>query len=141
MRRVLVVEDDRDIRDLVVEVLNDEPDLAAEGVDGGEGALRRLAAEGNVDLVLCDLAMPGCSGFELVARMSAHPATVGVPVVAMTALSASAVEADGRATACAAVVAKPFDLAELTAVLRAVLKRAPAPWRGPDRGRDRSFGP
>jgi len=127
VRRVLVVDDDADTRAVLVEALNEEPDLVAEGVDGGEEALRRLAAEGNVDLVLSDLAMPEVSGFELITRLRANPATAPLPVVAVTALDASAVEADERAAGYAAVVAKPFDLAELTNVVRAVLRGALAP--------------
>src|SRR5262245_41716919 len=128
-RRVLVVDDDADTRAVLVEALNDEPDLAAESVESGEAALRRLEVDGDVDLVLSDLVMPGLNGFDLIDRLEARPAGARVPVVVMTALDEASVEADERAARFAALVAKPFDLTELTEVLRAVLASALAPGR------------
>jgi CheY-like chemotaxis protein len=125
-RRVLVVEDDPDTRAVLVEALTEEPDLVAEGADDGQSALERLRRPPGVDLVLCDLAMPGLDGFGLAARLREDAATAGLPVVAMTALDDAVVAARATGAAYDAVVAKPFDLAELAAVLRAVLLADPA---------------
>jgi CheY-like chemotaxis protein len=125
-RRVLVVEDDPATRAVVVEALNDEPDLFAEGVDGGAAALGRLADRSDIDLVLCDLSMSDVDGFELAARLKENPATARLPVVAMTALDASAVEAGLGLAGYAAVVAKPFDLTDLATLVRGLLPMAHA---------------
>lgn len=125
-RRVLVVEDDAPTRAMLLEALDDEPDLTGEGADGGAAALERLRAGRRVDLVLCDLAMPGVDGFQVAARLKADAATAALPVVVITALDTAAVEAEAYAAGCAAVMAKPFDLVELTALLRGVLETAAA---------------
>lgn len=124
VRRILVVEDDAPTRAVLLEVLNDEPDLAGEGADGGAAALERLRAGGGVDLVLCDLAMPGVDGFQVAARLKADAATAALPVVVITALDTAAVEAAAYAAGCVAVMAKPFDVVELAALLRGVLETA-----------------
>jgi two-component system sensor histidine kinase EvgS len=123
---VLVVEDDTATRAVLVEALNEEADLVAEGAEDGESALERLREPPPVDLVLCDLALPGLDGFALAEHLRRDTATAALPVVAMTALDQSAVAA-AVAAGCAAVMAKPFDLDDLAAVLRAVLAPAARP--------------
>lgn len=116
--RILVVEDDASNADMVRLSLAHAGYVV--GVAGsGDEALAR-AAEG-WDAVVLDLHLPGLDGFEVARRLRAAPATAGLPVLAVTALSA---ESDRRAAAAAGVdgyVTKPYRRQELIAELRALL--------------------
>ena len=108
-RRILVVDDDDAMREMVVSLLGDQGYEAA-GEDAAEPALDHLRAH-DVDAVVSDIRMPGMSGLELVGAIHAlRPAT---PVVLMTAFGSidSAVEAM-RAGAFD-YITKPFKRDEL----------------------------
>jgi len=119
-RRVLVVEDDADLRGTIAQSLADEGyavDVACNGHDALQ-ALARSAAH----LVLLDLMMPGMSGWEFRERQRNHPAFAAIPVVVMTAtptLEAAAIDADD-------LLAKPVMLDELLAAVHRHI-RAPFP--------------
>ena len=91
-RTILIVEDDRDIRDVLAEILADEGYHVLLAEDGLEG-LRRLAEGPRPALILLDLMMPRMDGFELLATLRHRPGGRRVPVVVVTAKSIS--EADG----------------------------------------------
>lgn len=88
---ILVVEDDRDIREAVVEVLEEEGYGVSAAGDGAQ-ALRVLedADEPKPDLILLDLMMPNMNGFEFRERQLANAAHAAIPVAVITA--------DGQAT-------------------------------------------
>jgi DNA-binding NtrC family response regulator len=112
--RVLVAEDDREMRELLGRVLGDEGyDVIAVG--DGHQALARIE-EGQFDLVLSDVRMPGPNGMELLRRAMAR--RLHQPVILMTGFGniGSAVEAM-RAGAYH-YLAKPFNLDELLEILR-----------------------
>lgn len=126
-RRVLVVEDDPDVLDVVVSALEDEPDLMVRGFGSAEAALAALA-EVRPDAVLLDLALPGMSGAELAELLRGEPATAGVPVVAMTAThQLSALRTRARRAGCIAIVDKPFLIRELVRTLRTAMADYPRP--------------
>jgi CheY-like chemotaxis protein len=110
---VLLVDDDADIRAVLVDVLADLGLDVAEVANGAE-ALEAVARK-HPALVLMDLMMPVLDGFEACRRLKADPATRAVPVVG---LSAGANRADALGCGCDDFVAKPFDLASIEAVLR-----------------------
>ena len=82
-KRVLVVDDEPEARAMLSKILGEEGAQVRQ-VPGGAEALATIA-QAPVDLVLLDLMMPGMSGFEMVARLRATPATMGLPVVIVTA--------------------------------------------------------
>jgi len=82
-RRLLVVDDDPNMRTMLHKVLHDEGAEVVEAVDG-EQALAAIA-ERPPDLVLLDLMMPGMSGFEVVARMRAGVQAAEIPVIIVSA--------------------------------------------------------
>jgi len=82
-RRLLIVDDDPAVRAMLAKVLTEERATIIEAADG-EQALAAMS-QSPPDLVLLDLMMPGMSGFEVVARMRANPATATVPLVIVSA--------------------------------------------------------
>ncbi len=117
-RRVLVVDDDRDLCDLEAEFLAEEGYLV-ERAYGGRDALRCLLAETPPDLVLLDLLMPDLSGWDVGRALRASGRTSRVPIVIVTA-DPSAI-ARGREIGAVAAIAKPFSLDEISAVVRSAL--------------------
>src|SRR5689334_22032887 len=119
--RVLVVEDDPTVREIVVRYLEDDG-LAVEAVDDGLGAL--AAAEvAWPDLVVLDLMLPGLDGFEVCRRLRAQ---APVPVIMLTARGDEDNRVTGLELGADDYVAKPFSPRELAARVRAVLRRAAA---------------
>ena len=82
--RVLAVDDDPDMVRFLALLLGNEG-MAVESVADGESALRRILAS-PPDMVLLDVMLPGCSGFELCEHLKSDPATALVPVILITAL-------------------------------------------------------
>ncbi|MBM4442433.1 MAG: response regulator [Candidatus Rokubacteria bacterium] len=127
--RVLVVEDDRRLRDTLVDALEMDGH-AVRACDDGEEALEALRAETPPHVILLDLVMPRAAvdGFELIRRLGEYPADVrDIPLVVFSGLGRALVDAIEPRTAAAlnivCVLAKPLDLAELRGVTRAVGRR------------------
>jgi CheY-like chemotaxis protein len=108
--RVLIVDDEADIREVVSEALSFEGHEVLTAVDG-ISALRACYAH-SPDLVLLDLMMPGMTGWEFRAAQLRDPAIAGIPVVVVSAL--------GRDTRIDATgfLPKPFSLDALVEVVR-----------------------
>ena len=114
--RVLVVDDDAVIRQLV------EVNLELEGFDvvtaaDGEEALERLA-ETTPDVVTLDVMMPGLDGFRTVERIRRDPATAHVQVLLLSARAQEADRLEGGRVGVDAYLTKPFDPEELVATVR-----------------------
>src|SRR5688572_25899307 len=117
-KRVLICEDDYAIRLLLGKLLI-RHGLAAESVATGDEAAARLRRE-PYDLVILDLLIPGMSGFELVDLLEREFAHLLDQVIVVTAQ-----HRDGlQQLPVAAVVRKPFDLAEFDRVVDRVLFRS-----------------
>jgi DNA-binding response OmpR family regulator len=116
MRPILVVEDDRDTRDLLIEALRDAafPVIAS---DEGRKALE-LAATVRPSVILLDMAMEGMDGWTFLERRRVIPELARTPVVLITGSPVSGVDA-------AAVLRKPLRIAEVLATVRR-LQRNPA---------------
>jgi CheY-like chemotaxis protein len=116
-RLVLVVDDDRFIRELVAACLEEEPGVRAALAADGQEALRLVAHE-RPDALVLDLAMPRVDGYEVCRRLKADPATRAIPVIAMSAGERQRAAFDAG---CDDFVAKPFDLEELVAAVRRLI--------------------
>ncbi len=123
-QKILVVEDETDLLDLVVYALRKEgfKPLRAES---GEKALE-LARDEHPDLVLLDLMMPGLDGLEVCRRLRANDATADIPIVMVTARAEESDAVVGLAVGADDYVKKPFGVKELVARVRAVLRRTGA---------------
>lgn len=118
---ILVVEDEPDIAEVI------QYNLAREGyrvdvVGDGEVALERVVRDAP-DLVLLDLMLPGLDGVELCRRLKEDPVTRAVPVIMVTAKGEESDVVLGLGVGADDYVAKPFSPRELTARVRAVLRR------------------
>lgn len=119
-KRILVIDDDPDYRELLWLVL-DRPGwshvvVARDGVEG----LRRIY-DGRPDLILLDLMMPDIRGYDVVRWLKADPGLASIPVVAITGAGDAASEQQAREAGCDAFLAKPFELSDLEATLRTYL--------------------
>lgn len=118
-RRIAVVEDDGEIRDLVVQLLaNDGYDVI--GCEGG-AALNKAMGAGPIDLIVLDLMMPGEDGLAICRRLAGAPNAPAIVVV-----SARGEDVDrivGLEIGADDYLAKPFNPRELTARVKSVLRR------------------
>lgn len=83
-KTILIVEDDKFLRELIVQKLVKEGYDIVEAVDGEEG-IKKIKA-GNPDLVLLDLILPGVDGFEVLSRMKADENLAKIPVIILSNL-------------------------------------------------------
>ncbi len=114
--RALVVDDSAPVRDLVVVNLELEGFEVRSAPDGEAGAA--LAASWRPDVITLDVVMPRLDGFQTLARLRAHEGTASIPVVLVTGRALAADRARGEALGADAYLTKPFEPAELVAVVR-----------------------
>lgn len=117
--RVLIVEDDPLLADGLTRSLR-QSDFAVDCVPDGEQADHVLAAQ-HYDLVILDLGLPKVDGFEVLKRLRGRGATV--PVLVLTARDALADRVKGLDLGADDYLTKPFDLPELEARARALIRR------------------
>jgi len=129
MAQILVVEDDRDISDLIVHYLRNAGHDPHRLGNGGE-VLRFLQAHA-VDLVILDVMLPGLSGMAVCEAMRADPATAQIPVIMLTARGEEADRLAGFDRGADDYVTKPFSPKELVARVTALLRRS-APAAAPE---------
>jgi DNA-binding response OmpR family regulator len=121
-QRVLVVDDDATVSEVVARYLEREG-FAVEVVGDGRTALERALAD-PPDLVVLDLMLPGIDGLEVCRRLRA---LAPVPVIMLTARGDETDRVIGLELGADDYVAKPFSTKELVARVRAVLRRASGP--------------
>jgi len=121
--RILLVEDDAMIGDAVQGALKDAS-YAVDWVGNGQTALNTLASQ-HYDLVLLDLGLPGKDGLDVLRSIRAR--NQPVPVVIITARDALDERIRGLDDGADDYVLKPFELSELLARMRAVLRRKAGP--------------
>ena len=121
MIRVLIIDDDQQMRLMLAETLADEGFEVVEASDGAEGV--RLHKAQPVDIVVTDLIMPGQEGLETIMQLRRE--NPELPVIAMSGGgrigSADYLTVARKMGACR-VFAKPFSRAELVAAIREVVK-------------------
>lgn len=127
LQRVLYVDDEPDIREVVELSLALAADLTVESCGSGEQALKLLPTL-RPDLVLLDVMMPGLDGPGTLARMRADPGLAQIPVVFLTAKALPAEIQRFLALGAVAIIPKPFDALKLAEQVQTI-------WEGlPDAG-------
>jgi two-component system, OmpR family, phosphate regulon response regulator PhoB len=120
--RVLVIEDERDIADLIKHTLERSGELAVETIARGDDALASVTAA-PPDLIILDLNLPVLSGLEVCRILRARPNTAETPIIMLTARTSEGDRVTGLDVGADDYVTKPFSLRELAARVRAVLRR------------------
>jgi DNA-binding response OmpR family regulator len=120
--RILVVEDEPDIAQLVRHALERSGPVDVAIASTGDAALRMVTEEPPA-LILLDLNLPNMSGFEVCRILRARPATRDVPIIMLTARTTEADRVSGLDLGADDYITKPFSLRELAARVRAVLRR------------------
>ncbi len=123
--KILVVEDEKDIRDLLRYNLESEGFLVVEA-DNGESGLK-LAASERAALVILDLMLPGLSGLEVCRILRSKDPTMNLPVLMLTARATEVDKILGLEMGADDYVTKPFSPRELVARVKAVLRRTYGP--------------
>lgn len=126
MARILIAEDDADIRDFLAVVLTGAGHEVTAVADGAE-VLTRLAFE-PPSLVLIDLHMPGLSGLDALKQIRTVPAWGKVPVVFLTASGATEDMVRARTLGAQGYLVKPIRSADLLAKLKIVLEDRRLVW-------------
>jgi two-component system alkaline phosphatase synthesis response regulator PhoP len=119
---VLVIDDEKDLIELVRYNLEKEGFGVLDAGDG-ESGLSRAASE-KPDLIVVDLMLPGIDGFEVCRRLRADSGTSGIPIIMLTAKTSDADRIVGLELGADDYVTKPFNPRELTARVKAILRRS-----------------
>ena len=120
MEKILLIDDDEELCELVAEFLTAE-DLAVETANDGASGLQSALA-GDFDLVTLDVMMPKMDGFEVLKNLRQKS---DVPVLMLTARGDDAARIGGLEAGADDYLPKPFNPRELVARIRAILRRAP----------------
>ena len=117
--RVLVVDDARDVRNLIAAHLKRGGHtvlLAENGIEALD-----LAREHRPDLAIVDIMMPGINGYELTEKLREIPATKDLPIIVLTARAGGADRAHAFRVGADAFIQKPFELQRLTDAISSVM--------------------
>jgi DNA-binding response OmpR family regulator len=129
--RVLIVEDETDIAGLIKHALERSGEAEAEIVGSGDAALQAIAAHAP-DLVILDLNLPVISGVEVCRILRARAEARSLPIIMLTARAGEDDRVAGLELGADDYVTKPFSLRELTARVKAVLRRGAGAGARPD---------
>lgn len=118
--RIVIIEDNPTSRDFMLRLLDGADYDIAAAADGEAGlALARSTAP---HLIICDIGLPGMSGYELVRRLKADSATRKIPVIAVTAFAMRDTEQRALAAGFDAFLPKPVAAEALLARARAAIQ-------------------
>ncbi|MEJ2707832.1 MAG: response regulator transcription factor [Anaerolineales bacterium] len=121
-RKILVVDDKKELRDLLKQYLNQEGFEVATAMDGQQALF--VARQQKPDLIVLDLMMPEMGGYEF---LRAYSREADTPTIILTAKTEENDKVLGLELGADDYVTKPFSMRELTARIRAVLRRAEKP--------------
>ena len=121
MAKILIAEDERDIRELITYTLNFAGYEVVSAGDGEEAVA--LALQEMPDLVLLDVRMPRMTGYEACKAIKADEKTKGIPVVFLSAKGQEAEIQAGMQAGAVEYLLKPFSPDQLTARVQAVLAK------------------
>ena len=135
--RILIVEDDKDIADLLAHSLG-KAGHATEIASTGTAVLPKVKAA-TPDLILLDLMLPGMDGLLVCQALRHDPSTAAIPIIMLTARGDEAERIAGLELGADDYVTKPFSPRELTARVAALLRRVKRPALPP--GTVLTYGP
>jgi DNA-binding response OmpR family regulator len=121
-KRILIVEDEPDIMELVKVTLSSEDYQILEAQDGELGL--KLAQQEIPNLILLDIMLPKMDGYEICRRLKSNPATAGIPVLMLTAFGQKREIEEGFKVKADDYIVKPFEPLKLRERVRKFLDAA-----------------
>src|SRR5690348_958940 len=115
-KRILVVEDQADLRAILRDLLTGSGYLVAEAADGGEGVAKAKAEP--PDLILMDIQLPVLDGYETTRQIKADPKLKATLVIAVSSYAMKGDEEKARAAGCDHYVTKPYSPMQILKIVR-----------------------
>lgn len=120
MAKILIADDERDIRELVaitLQIAGHEVIVTSNGEEAYETAIQITP-----DLILLDVRMPRMTGYEACERIKANPSTHNIPVVFLSAKGQESEVMTGMSVGASEYILKPFSLDQLTSRVKSILE-------------------
>jgi two-component system cell cycle response regulator DivK len=118
-KRILVVEDQEDLRGVLRDLLTGSGYAVIEAGDGEAGVAK--AKSNRPDLILMDIQMPVIDGYEATRRIKLEPALKPIPIIAVSSFAMKGDEEKARAAGCDHYVTKPYSPMQLLRLIRGFL--------------------
>jgi two-component system cell cycle response regulator DivK len=118
-KRILVVEDQEDLRGVLRDLFTSSGYVVIEAVDGAGGVAR--AKSDRPDIILMDIQMPVIDGYEATRQIKADPDLASIPIVAVSSFAMKGDEEKARAAGCDDYVTKPYSPIQLLRMVRGYL--------------------
>jgi two-component system cell cycle response regulator DivK len=118
-KRILVVEDQEDLRGVLRDLLTGSGYVVAEAADGQAGV--EITRSERPDLVLMDIQLPVMDGYEATRQIKADPNLKATPVIAVSSFAMKGDEEKARASGCDHYVTKPYSPLQLLRIIRGFL--------------------
>ena len=120
-KRILVVEDQEDLRDVLRTLLTGSGYAVIEASDGESGVA--MAKSERPDLILMDIQMPVLDGYDATRQIKAEPDLTSTPLIAVSSFAMKGDEEKARAAGCDVYVTKPYSPLQLLRIVRDLLGR------------------
>ena len=124
-KKVLVIEDEKDIQELLEHYLRREG-FQVQSAGDGEAGLRKVKQE-KFDMILLDLMLPRMDGLEVCRILRSQPSTAPIPLIMVTAKGEEVDRVVGLELGADDYITKPFSPRELVARVKALLRRIEKP--------------
>jgi two-component system, cell cycle response regulator DivK len=118
-KRILVVEDQEDLRGVLRDLLTGSGYAVAEAADGQAGV--EITRSERPDLVLMDIQLPVMNGYEAIRQIKADPSLKATPVIAVSSFAMKGDEEKARTAGCDHYVTKPYSPVQLLRIIRGFL--------------------
>jgi two-component system cell cycle response regulator DivK len=118
-KRILVVEDQEDLRGVLRDLLTGSGYTVIEAEDGAAGVAK--AKSDRPDLILMDIQMPVIDGYEATRRIKVDPTLKPIPIVAVSSFAMKGDEEKARAAGCDHYATKPYSPMQLLRLIRGIL--------------------
>lgn len=119
-KKILVVDDNNDSRELVIKVLKNQGYEMIEAIDGEE-ALEKAISE-KPDLILMDISIPKINGYEVTKRLKSLDEFKDIPVIALTAHAMKGDRVKALEAGCEGYISKPINVRELPVQIKSYLR-------------------
>lgn len=118
-KRILIVEDDEDSREIYREILEDSDFEVDTAVNGPEGL--RMARERHPDAILMDISVPEMDGWTVISELNSDPGTADIPVIVVTAYAFREDRTRAEGLGCAGFLTKPCEPTRVLAEIERAL--------------------